>query len=81
MASSVDATFPADGTKVSKATMRAQFLTIKTELTALQQKIAPPGRDAFNDHPDRSEIEAMIRRATERNDRLAFQIAMGTVDL
>lgn len=47
MASSVDATLPADGVKASKADFRAQFLTIKTELEALQQKNSIAGQLAY----------------------------------
>ena len=42
MASQVDATFPTDNVKVSKATMRAQMLIIKDEITALQTKTRLP---------------------------------------
>ena len=38
MASAVDSTLPPDNVKASKADFRAQFLTIKTELTAQQNK-------------------------------------------
>ena len=47
MASAVDETFPADVGKVSKATMRAQFLTIKNEITALQARTGIAGQLAF----------------------------------
>jgi|SaaInlV_150m_DNA_3_1039698.scaffolds.fasta_scaffold233318_1 hypothetical protein len=47
MASEVDETFPADGVKVSKATMRAQFLTIKNEITAVQAKQGIAGQLAY----------------------------------
>ena len=46
MASDVDATFPADNEKVSKATMRAQFLVIKNELEDLQSKVRLPWKIA-----------------------------------
>jgi len=49
MASAVDATFPADAVKVSKATMRAQMLIIKDEITALQTKVRLPWRIARGD--------------------------------
>ncbi len=38
MASNVDSTLPANHVKASKADFRAQFLVIKNELEALQQK-------------------------------------------
>jgi hypothetical protein len=47
MASNVDETFPADGSKVSKATFRAQMLVIKNELEALQKKQGIPGELAY----------------------------------
>ena len=81
MASNVDVTLPADGEKVSKAEFRAQFLTIKNEIEALQKYISMAGRLAFEQYPDHSEIESMIRRIVERNDKLAYQIATGVVDL
>jgi len=47
MASAVDETFPADNVKVSKSEMRAQFLTIKNEITAIQAKQGIPGQLAY----------------------------------
>ena len=81
MASSIDVTLPPDGEKVSKAEFRAQFLVIKNEIEALQRLIAVPGHLAFDNTPDHNEIETMIRRIVERNDKLAYQIATGVVDL
>ena len=81
MSSSIDVSLPPDGEKASKAEFRAQFLVIKNEIEALQKQIAIPGFMAFNSYPDSSEIEAMIRRIAERNDRLAYQIATGVVAL
>jgi hypothetical protein len=49
MASNVDVAFPADNVKVSKATMRAQQLIIKTELEELQSKVRLPWRIARGD--------------------------------
>lgn len=81
MASSIDVTFPADGVKVSKATLRAQWLVIKNEIEALQSKISVAGRIAYDDTPDRTEIENMVRSLNDRDDRLAYQIAVGVVSL
>lgn len=47
MASAVDTTFPADNVKVSKATLRNQFLIVYNELTALQRKTDTAGAMAF----------------------------------
>ena len=49
MASGVDATFPADSVKVSKATMRAQMLIIKNELTEALRKVGIPWKIAIGD--------------------------------
>jgi hypothetical protein len=47
MASTVSTTFPADNVKVSKATMRAQFLAIYNEITALQKDTSVPRNIAY----------------------------------
>lgn len=49
MSSQVDATIPADGVKASKATFRANFLTIKNEITALQRQTRLPWKIAFGE--------------------------------
>ena len=49
MTSAVDASFPADNVKVSKATARAQALIIKTEITELQRKIRLAWKIAVGD--------------------------------
>ncbi len=49
MASAVDATFPADNVKVSKATMRAENLIIKDEITALQRETSLAWKIAVGD--------------------------------
>lgn len=74
MTSAVDSTFPADAVKVSKATMRAQQLIIKNEITALQQRIALPGRTAFEENVTTQEVQRLIllnRKAVYSRD-LAF---------
>ena len=47
MTSTVDSTFPADNVKTSKATMRSQFLTIKDEISVLQQRTGVAGAEAY----------------------------------
>ena len=49
MASAVDSTFPPDAVKVSKATMRAQMLVIKNEITALQRETKLAWKIAIGD--------------------------------
>ena len=49
MASDVDETFPADGSKVSKSTFRAQQLVIKNELEELQKLTRLPWKIARGD--------------------------------
>ena len=49
MASAVDETFPADDVAVSKATMRAQMLVIKNELTTQQVKTGLASKMAFGE--------------------------------
>lgn len=47
MTSAVDSTLPADNVKASKADFREQFLVIKNEITALQQRTGVAGAIAF----------------------------------
>ena len=62
MASGVDVTFPADNIKVSKATMRAQLLIIRDEISALQQRTNVAGAKAFYGFLTESEVqEAVVR--------------------
>lgn len=49
MASQVDATVPADNVQPDKADMRANFLVIKNEITALQNVTDLPGLMAYSD--------------------------------
>ena len=49
MASEVDATFPTDNVKVSKATTRAQNLIIKNEITDLQRETKLAWKTAIGD--------------------------------
>ena len=84
MASAVDTTFPADNVKVSKATMRSQFLTIYNEITALQQRTGTAGAKAFYGFMDESEVREAIRRVTTvdfRRDNVAVDTAFGRTSL
>lgn len=82
MASAVDATFPADNTKVSKATFRAQMLTIKDEISALQQRTSVAGAKAFYGFVDDADLNAAVRRVhDEQASTFATDIAYGRVSL
>jgi hypothetical protein len=62
MASTVDVTFPADNIKVSKATMRAQLLIIRDEISALQQRTSVAGAKAFYGFMSESEVQEAVTR-------------------
>jgi hypothetical protein len=62
MSSDIDTTFPADNVKVSKATMRAQYSTIKDEIEALQSKTGVPGLEAFRSGLTYREVERLITK-------------------
>jgi hypothetical protein len=62
MASAVDTTFPADNVKVSKATMRAQLLIIRDEISALQQRTSVAGAKAFYGFLSESEVQSAVVR-------------------
>lgn len=47
--SQVDATFPPDNVAVDKSLMRAQFATIKSEITTLLQRTAYARRIAYGE--------------------------------
>jgi hypothetical protein len=83
MASSVDATFPADNVKVSKGTMRAQMLIIKNELTALQARTSVAGAKAYYGFLDESEVQEAVTRFYKilRPSELPRQIAFNDVSL
>ena len=84
MASAVDTTFPADNVKVSKATMRDQFLTIYNEITALQLRTGDAGAKAFYGFQDEAEVREAIRRVTTvdfRRDNGAVDMAFGRTSL
>jgi len=83
MTSTVDVTFPADNVKVSKATMRAQLLIIRDEISALQARTSVPGIKAFYDFVEMTELEATVQRVHDRNvaGNLPKDIAFGRVSL
>lgn len=79
--STVDATFPADGEKVSKAEFRAQMLIIKNELSFLLGRLGVAGAMAFGAATEET-VNAMI---SSNNDRVkvsyARDLAYGRVGL
>ena len=77
MASAVDSTFPADNVKVSKATMRAQMLVIKNEITALQQRTSVAGAKAFYSFVDITDVRQEVQRHHDSSHSLAREIAFG----
>lgn len=80
MASEVDETLPTDNVKTSKADFRAQFLIIKNELTALQQRTNVAGAKAFYGFVDQGDLEqAVLRVHNEQAGGLAEDIAYGRV--
>ncbi len=79
--SSVDATFPVDNEKVSKAEMRAQFLTIKEELTYLLSRIAIAGNSAFGSASISDVEEAISTYHTRNKTSVARDLAFGRLDL
>ena len=82
MASAVDTTFPADNVKVSKATMRAQLLIIRDEISALQQRTGVAGAKAFYGFVDDADLNAAVRRVhDEQASTFATDIAYGRVSL
>lgn len=78
MTSAVDVTFPADNVKVSKATMRAQFLIISNEISALQNRTSVAGAQAFYNFITPEEVDRKIR---VNKTSLARDIAFGRVSL
>ena len=82
MASAVDTTFPADNVKVSKATMRAQLLIIRDEMSALQKRTGIPGAKAFYGFLDEAEIVNLISGlGVRRKSNLPEDLAFGRVSL
>jgi hypothetical protein len=81
MASDVDSTFPADNVKVSKATMRAQFLTISNEITALQTRTGVAGAQAYYNFITPEEVDVRIARVRALSLGLPRNIAFDVVSL
>tara|TARA_Y100000310_G_scaffold313255_1_gene361401 strand:+ start:513 stop:764 length:252 start_codon:yes stop_codon:yes gene_type:complete len=82
MTSAVDSTFPTDNVKVSKATMRAQMLIIKNEITALQARTSVPGAKAFYGFVSDTDLNnAIIGVHNALTPNLARDIAFGRVAL
>ena len=81
MASAVDATFPADNTKVSKATFRAQMLIIKNEITALQQRTSVAGTQAFNAFVDEAEVRQIVNSFRDSQGDVIRDIAFRRVSM
>ncbi len=80
MTSAVDVTFPADNTKVSKATMRAQFLIIWNEISVLQTRTGVAGAQAFYNFITPQEVDRKVREYARPNS-LSRDIAFGRVNL
>tara|TARA_R100000750_G_scaffold52845_1_gene38137 strand:- start:597 stop:845 length:249 start_codon:yes stop_codon:yes gene_type:complete len=80
MTSSVDATFPADNTKVSKATFRAQMLIIKNELTSLQTRTGVASSKAYYDYVDQADLQLAITRLKQQST-FASDIAYGRLSI
>ena len=62
MTSAVDATIPKDNEKVDKNDVRTNFLTIKNEITALQQRTGVVGCQTFFDIPSQEDIRRIVRQ-------------------
>ena len=61
MASAVDATLPADNVKASKADFRAQFLTSKNAISALQKRTGVAGAKAYYNFVDADDLANAVR--------------------
>lgn len=83
MTSAIDATFPTDNVKVSKATLRAQLLIIKNEISALQVRTGLPGAKAFYGFLDAAEIQDVVERFHKslQPSNVPRDIAFGRVSL
>lgn len=80
MTSQVDATFPADSVKVSKADFRANLLTIKNEITALQNRTSVAGAQAYYGFATVEDLVTCINTYSSRNG-VAKDMAYGRVAL
>ena len=82
MTSAVDATIPAANTKSIKAEFRAQFLVIKNEITALQQRTSVAGAKAFLGFVDQADLENEVRKVhNETPKSYARDIAYGRLSI
>ncbi len=80
MTSQVDATFPVDSVKVSKADFRAILLTIKNEITALQNRTSIAGAQAFYGFITMTDLTTYINTYSKTNG-VAKDMAYGRVSL
>jgi|TARA_R110000751_G_scaffold79925_1_gene161130 hypothetical protein len=81
MASAIDATLPADNVKASKADFRAQFLTIKNEISALQKRTGVAGAKAFYNFVDANDLDEAMRIQHSKQHSLPQDLAYGRVTL
>ena len=82
MTSTVDSTLPADNAKASKSDFRAQFLIIKNEITALQQRTSVAGAKVFYNFVDEADLQASVLRVhNSQASTFATDIAYGRVSL
>ena len=81
MTSTVDSTFPADNVKTSKATMRSQFLTIKDEISVLQQRTGVAGAKAFYNFITPEEVDARVSRVRALSLGIPRTIAYGSASI
>ena len=77
MSSAVSAAIPADDVKVDKADLRANFATIKAEISALQRKFTT-GFDAFQGFISRTETTVLIEQEVKRTTH-ARDMACGVI--
>jgi len=75
MTSAVDSTLPADNVKASKADFRAQFLSIKNEISALQKRTGVAGIKAFYNFVSYDDLAQEVR------NQHAIQISTLPADL
>jgi hypothetical protein len=81
MTSTVDSTFPADNVKTSKATMRSQFLTIKDEISVLQQRTGVAGAEAYYNFITPEEVDNRISRVRALSLGIPRTIAYGSASI
>jgi len=81
MTSSVDVTFPADNTKVSKATFRSQMLIIYNEITALQTRTGVAGAQVYYNFITPEEVDVRISRVRALSLGIPRTIAYGSASI